>query len=195
MPPPSSRHHEAANVGVIVLIILALGLCGLAAYQWTRETTFRKGIEALRQTNVVTLTLQSEAEAKATRYQHELASVEKLRADLAEENKTNKAELQKLRIEVSRLTLGFQTATNAVAAYSNAVQQANQSILAQNDSIKKLNEEFKKLVDDRNELVKKYNTLAADFSKTVDEYNSLVKKFEDYQKQAQEALAGGKKEK
>lgn len=190
---PSVRRHQAANVGVIILIVLSLALCGLVAYQWTRETTFRKGIEQLRQTNAFVLTLQSEAEAKATRYQHELGSIEKLRADLVEEGKTNRAELSRLKIELSKISLGYQNATNALAVYSNAVAQANQSILVQNDSIKKLNEEFKKLAADRNELATKYNALATDYSKSVDEYNKLVKQFEDYQKQVAEAQAQTKK--
>ncbi len=189
-----SRRHEAANVGVIILIVLALGLCGLAAYQWTRETTFRQGIEALRQTNVVLMTLQNEAENKSTRYQHELANVEKLRAELVAENRTNKAKVSKLELEISKLGVNYLQATNLIAVFSNAVQQANQNILIQNESIKKLNEEYKRLADERNDVIKKFNALATDSQKTVEEYNKLAKQFEDFQKQVEEQL-GGKKDK
>lgn len=190
----SHRRLEAANVGVIILIILSLGLCGLAAYQWARETTLREGIVSLRQTNVVLMTLQNEAENKATRYQGELAEVEKKRADILAENKTNKSTLIKLDREVSKLAASLSYSSNLVVAFSNGVQQANQSIIIQNDSIKKLNEEFKKLADERNEVIKKYNALAQDQHKTVEEYNKLVQQFEDFQKQVEEQL-NPKKEK
>lgn len=190
----SRRRREDANVGVIILILLSLGLCGLAAYQWTRETTFRKGIETLRQTNVVLMTLQNEAENKATRYQSELADVEKKRADIIAENRTNKFRLGKLELEVSRLEANLNYSSNLVVAFSNAVQNANQSIRIQNQTISNLNSEFKKLAEDRNEVVKKYNALAQDQQKTVEEYNKLVKQFEDFQKQVEEQL-NPKKEK
>ncbi len=190
----SRRRLEAANVGVIILIILSLGLCGLAAYQWTRETTLREGIVSLRQTNVVLMTLQNEAENKAIRYQGELAEVEKKRADILAENKTNKLKANRLDLEVSKLASSLSYSSNLVVAFSNGVQQANQSIIIQNDSIKKLNEEFKKLADERNEVIKKYNALAQDQHKTVEEYNKLVKQFEDFQKQVEEQL-NPKKEK
>jgi chromosome segregation ATPase len=190
----SRRRLEAANVGVIILIILSLGLCGLAAYQWTRETTLREGVVALRQTNVVLMTLQNEAENKATRYQGELADVEKKRADILAENKTNKIKVTKLDMEVGKLSASLSYSSNLVVAFSNGVLQANQSITIQNESIKKLNEEFKKLADERNEVIKKYNALAQDQQKTVEEYNKLVKQFEDFQKQVEEQL-NPKKEK
>ncbi len=183
-----ARRHEAANVGVIVLIALALGLCGLAAYQWTRETTFRARIEALNQTNVVMRTLQNEAENKTIRYQAELANVEKARVDIVAENRTNKIRVGKLELEVSKLGANYFQATNLVTVFSNAVQQANQNIQIQNESIKTLNEEYKKLAADRNEVIKKFNALAEDSQKTVLEYNKLAKQFEDFQKQVEEQL-------
>ena len=190
----SRRRREDANVGVIILILLSLGLCGLAAYQWTRETTFRKGIETLRQTNVVLMTLQNEAENKATRYQSELADVEKKRADIVAENRTNKFRLGKLELEVSKFEANLNYSSNLVDAFSNAVQNANQNIRIQNQSISNLNSEFKKLAEDRNEVIKKYNALAQDQQKTVEEYNKLAKQFEDFQKQVEEQL-NPKKEK
>lgn len=182
------RRLEDANVGVVILIILSLGLCGLAVYQWTRETTFRGGIESLRQTNVVLMSLQNEAENKASRYQTELADVEKRRADIVAENRTNKFKVGKLEIEVDKLGANLNYSSNLVVAFSNAVQNANRSIQLQNQSISNLNTEFKKLADDRNDVVKKYNSLAQDQQKTVEEYNKLVKQFEDFQKQVEEQL-------
>jgi len=190
----SRRRLEDANVGVIILIVLALGLCGLAAFQWTRETTFREGIESLRHTNVVLMTLQNEAENKATRYQAELADVEKKRADIVAENRTNKFRVGKLELEVAKFEANLNYSSNLVVAFSNAVQNANQSIRIQNQSISNLNTEFKKLAEDRNEVVKRYNALAQDQQKTVEEYNKLVKQFEDFQKQVEEQL-NPKKEK
>lgn len=192
--PQTSRRRESANVGVIILILLSLGLCGLSAYQWTRETTFRKGIEALRQTNVFVMTLQNEAENKAQRYQTELSEVERKRADIMAENRTNRIRIAKMDRELAKLMSELESSSNHVVAFSNGVQQANLNIQIQNDSIKQLNEEFKKLADDRNEVVKKYNALAVDQHKTVEEYNKLVKQFEDYQKQVEEQL-NPKKEK
>jgi chromosome segregation ATPase len=184
----SRGSREDANFGVIILILLSLGLCGLAAYQWTRETTFRKGIETLRQTNVVLMTLQNEAEHKATRYQVELADVEKRRADLVAENRTNRLRLGKLEVEISKLEANLNYSSNLVIAFSNGVQNANQSIRIQNQSISNLNSEFKKLAEDRNDVVKRYNARAQDQQKTVEEYNKLVKQFEDFQKQVEEQL-------
>lgn len=190
----SRRRLEDANVGVIILILLSLGLCGLAAYQWTRETTFRKGIESLRQTNVVLMTLQNEAENKATRYQAELADVEKRRADIMAENKTNRSKVNKLELEVAKFEANLNYSSNLVVAFSNAVQNANQSIRIQNQSISNLNGEFKKLADDRNEMVKKYNALAMEQTKTVEAHNKLAQEFENYVKQVEEQL-NPKKEK
>lgn len=190
----SRRRRKDANVGVIILIVLSLGLCGLAAYQWTRETTFRKGIESLRQTNVVLMTLQNEAENKATRYQTELADVEKRRADIVAENRTNRLKLGKLELENSKFEANLKYSSNLVVVFSNAVQNANASIRTQNETISNLNSDFKKLAEDRKELVNKYNTLAQDQTKTVEEYNKLAKQFEDFQKQVEEQL-NPKKEK
>lgn len=146
-----------------LLILFALGLCALVAFQWHREGQLSTKLRTLQDTvqNQQTLrgSLQS-AEAKAAQAENQLRQ-------LRETSDANNVAIARLNEELQQARAACSRLTAEADAYKSALAQANTNIIT-------LNESLKTLTDERNAAAVKYNELA-------ETYNALVKKWNDEQ--------------
>lgn len=156
------------NLLQYLLILFALALCGLIAFQWHREAALQQEVHSLsdqlqrQRTTAVTLS-NSVKQADA--------EISRLQGLTSQFDDANKATLN----EIGRLNDALKThATNPaeVDAYKKALETANARIAKQNDDLKKLADDhnnavlqFNKLTEDYNELVKKWNAQQEQLSK------------------------------
>lgn len=154
-----------------LLILFALALCGLIAFQWVRETDLRKDVQGLtdntRQKTETILNL----EATIRRHEGEIRRLDDLKKQLTSQVKTNEAEISELRRGLDKATNEAERNLKQSEIYKDALTRANDNIVKQNEDIRKQNEDMKKLADDRNEMVGKFNKIATDYNELVAKWN------------------------
>jgi chromosome segregation ATPase len=167
-----------------LLVVLALGLCGLCAFQWYEQTQQRNEIGALNEmvfqknsdiqnatNSVATLTQQVEQmDARLTELKATAATNEQLVA-------VQKAEIIKWQFTSEGLT-------NEIAQYKQAVDTFQSKLKDAYDGIGKQNETITNLISERDDLVKKYNG-------SVEDRNDIVAKYNDLAKQVEKIQSGG----
>jgi septal ring factor EnvC (AmiA/AmiB activator) len=186
-----SRRRASASAGVAILITLAVGLCGLVAYQWYRDAGLRRQIaDRNRQINALN-EQKHEVEVTGKRVEEELKRVEQLKERLSEQDKTNKVELSRTKKELAETTLKLERVGKEAEAYKQAYEQMRTNILAQNESMKKLNEAYLQAVNVNKEIREKYDKLGKD---AVEVQGQRDKCYEQAEK-LQQALAAATSEK
>lgn len=165
------------SVGISLLIVLAICLCGLCAYQWWREYHLREQIEAGNRTIQSLQEDKAGAEQLSERYREEVRRIEIDRGELQEIVRTNAAEVSRLKAELSQLTLDSEQSLTRVDVFKDALEKANQAIQQQNEGVRKMNEEFKRLAEERNVAVEKFNELAREYDALAQQYNEAVERY------------------
>jgi len=161
-----------------LLIVLALGLCGLCVYQWYDQTVQRNRLEKL---NLVladkSLAIQGYTNSLDT-LNHEVAQTAAATNDQA--NLIQKHEL-------TRLQLLTEVQTNEISQYQTAVSNLQAKLGELVEGIKKQNAAIGELTTQRDDFLQKLNDSIKDRNAVVDKYNELVK-------QVDKANAAGIKE-
>lgn len=162
-----------------LLIVLALALCGLCAFQWYEQTLQRK--EIITQNGIIyqkNMTIQSATNsvAQLTRQVEQMdASLTQVRAEAA--TNARLASRQKLRIEqLQFIATGL---TNEITQYKAAVDSLQSKLKEAYAGIEKQNAAITNLVAQRNEYVQKYNDEVKGRNDVVNKYNDLVKQVKD----------------
>ena len=169
-----------------LLILLALCLCGLVAFQWVRETDLRKDVQSLTDTVHDKMEAIQNLQGTVKHDEAEIQRLEGLRNELNALAKTNAAQIAGLTKDLEKATNALDRSEKQIEVYKDALQKANENILKQNEDIKTQNEELKKLAEERNEVVKKFNKMATDYNELVNKWN---KQQEDLAKTATNAPA------
>jgi hypothetical protein len=176
-----SRRSQAASAGVSLLIALALGLCGLVAYQWYRDADLRKQLTERGKQMQAMNEQKHEIEVTGKRVEEELKRVEQLKERLTEQDKTNKVELSRTKRDLAEANLKLERATKQGDAYKVAYEKMATDIKAQNESMKKLNEAYLNVVNVQKDTVEKYKKLATDCEELNARYNKLFEQAEKLQ--------------
>jgi uncharacterized coiled-coil DUF342 family protein len=159
-----------------LLIIFALGLCGLCTWQWYVQVLQRKEMNAIAQTNYdQAMAIQAYTNTIHTQD----LKIDQLNAAITELKdivKSNNVEIAGLREDKDRLTSHVDQYSNAVVVLQAQIKQANESIRQQNESVKAL-------VAERDEYVKRLNEGIKERNDVVTKYNELVKQYEELQAQ------------
>lgn len=171
------------SVGVGMLIILALGLCGLCAVQWVRETRLRVRVDELQGERQKLNDEKVAVEAQGKRLQEDIQRIEKERSDLMKNAETNNAQMVRMRVDLQRANLSLEQTNKVLAIYVEGLRKANDAIRQQNDGVTKLKADYTKLVEDRNQIVGKFNDLAKQHEGTVKQFNELIDKWNTQQEQ------------
>ena len=157
-----------------LLILFALALCVLVAFQWHREA------KSVRKVQSLTDTLHERDEALQSLHgtirqqEAEILRLDSLKNELNESLKSNKTLMGQLTADLQKSDLAGERLGREVAAYKEALDRANASIKQQNESIASQNEEMQKLAADRNDVVLKLNKLTEDYNNLVKKWNELV---------------------
>jgi uncharacterized protein (DUF3084 family) len=177
----SSRRSQSASAGVSLLIALALGLCGLVAFQWYRDADLRKQLAERGKEMQAMNEQKHEIEVTGKRVEEELKRVEQLKERLTEQDKTNKVELSRTKRDLAEANLKLERATKQGDAYKVAYEKMATDIKAQNESMKKLNEAYLNVVNVQKDTVEKYKKLATDCEELNARYNKLFEQAEKLQ--------------
>jgi chromosome segregation ATPase len=164
-----------------LLIVLALGLCGLCAWQWYGETIQRNQVEELKQTADQKLVLIQDYTNSIQTMQHQIKEMDAHITELRETVKTNDQTILDQRRELNQSEAQNDALTNEIAQYKQAVDTLEAKLKDAYDGIQKQNDAIKQLAAQRDEFVKKYNDLVIDRNNVVSNYNDLAARFEKLQ--------------
>lgn len=164
------------NILQNLLVLLALCLCALIAFQWHRETKLRQEVQKLNDTVHDKLENIQSMEGTLKRSEEEVRRLDGLKVELTEAVKSNRMQIAQLAKDLAKSDAEVEKGLRKIEDFKAALEQANESIKKQNEDIKKQNEEVKKLAEERNDSVTKYN-------KVVAEFNDLAKKWNELQQQ------------
>ena len=161
-----------------LLILLALALCGLCAWQWYAETVQRKTIGDLNQ-------MVFDRNAAIENYTNSIASlnthVNEMDGHIAELKitvATNEQMVATQSAQIEQLRFDNTTFTNEIAQYKEAVDTLESKLKDADAGIDQQNETISNLLSQRNDLVQKYDELATNRNDIVAKYNALVKQTE-----------------
>ena len=167
-----------------LLIIVALGLCGLCVYQWYGQTLQRNALQKLEQT-VYERSAAIQGYTNSIRNMDgQLTQMDARITQLKLEARTNADLVITQKREIGSLQAIADGLTNQVAEYRSAVESLQGKLKEAYGGIQKQNEAMKELVAQRDEFVKKLND-------SVKERNDVVAKYNDLAAQAAK-LQGGK---
>ena len=161
-----------------LLILLALALCGLCAWQWYAQTVQRKTIGDLNQ-------MVFDRNASIENYTNSIASLNS-RVDEMDERiaglkitvATNEQMVVSQKAQIEGLQFDSDNFSNEVVQYKAAVNTLESRLKDANDGIDRQNETISNLLSQRNDLVLKYDELATNRNDIVAKYNEMVKQAE-----------------
>jgi chromosome segregation ATPase len=164
-----------------LLIVLALGLCLLCAWQWRNQTQQRNRIEGLGQEiNRDALTIQEKTNSIAT-MQQQINQMDAQITGLKDEAATNNALILTQRRELNKLEAESDGLTNQVTQYKQAVDTLEARLKSAYDGISKQNDAIMELTSQRDDFVQKLNDSVKDRNEVVKKYNELVAQWEKLQ--------------
>jgi len=169
------------NFQVNLLIILALGLCGLCARQWYEQTVQRGEIQTLnRMVYDRNAAIQGYTNSIAT-LNHQVNQMDAHLTDIKAAAATNEQLVISQKAEIAQLQFANDNFTNEIVQYKQAVDALESKLKEVYAGIDKQNEAISNLVAQRNDLVQKYNDEVKDRNDVVAKYNDLVKQVEKLQ--------------
>jgi chromosome segregation ATPase len=161
-----------------LLILLAIALCGLCAWQWYAETVQRKTIGELNQ-------MVFDRNAAIENYTNSIASLNSQVGEMDERitalkvtMATNEQMIVSQKAQIDQLQFDNGTFTNEIVQYKAAVDTLESKLKDADDGIDRQNETISNLLSQRNDLVEKYDELAPNRNDIVTKYNALVKQEE-----------------
>jgi chromosome segregation ATPase len=163
------------NFQVNLLIVLALGLCGLCARQWYEQTIQRNAIQTLNQLVYErNAAIQSYTNSIAT-LNHQVNQMDARLTEIKAAAATNEQLIISQKAEIVQLQFANANLTNEVVQYKQAVDALESKLKEVYAGIDKQNEAITNLLAQRNDLVQKYNDEVKDRNNIVEKYNELVK--------------------
>jgi chromosome segregation ATPase len=177
-----------------LLIILALGLCGLCVSQWYGQTIQRNEIQTLEQ-SVYGKSAAIQAYTNSMRtMDRQIAQMDARITELKAQAKTNAEFVVTQNREINRLQVVAEGLTNEITEYKSAVETLQGKLKEAYDGIKKQNEAMKELAAQRDEFLNKLNDSVKERNAIVAKYNDLANQYKDLVSQVQKAQTPGAKQ-
>jgi chromosome segregation ATPase len=164
-----------------LLIILALALCGLCAFQWYEQTVQREEITTLN--GIVydkNVAIQDATNSIAT-LNHQVEQMDARITEIKSAAAMNDALVVTQRVELAQLQFDNASLTNEIAQYKIAVDTLTAKLKEAYADIAQQNDTITNLVAQRDDFVKKFNDEVKDRNDVVTKYNDLVKQVQSQQ--------------
>ena len=164
-----------------LLIVLALGLCGLCAWQWYEQTVQRDEIET--QNRLVydrNAAIQGYTNSLAT-LNHQVMQLDARLTEMKMAAATNELLILSQKDEIVRLRMENASFTNEIAQYKAGVDALEAKLKEAYAGLDRQNEAITNLISQRNNLAQKYNDEVRDRNDVVAKYNDLAKQVEKLQ--------------
>ncbi len=173
-----------------LLILAALGLCGLSVAQWQREARLRAEIGRITGLYQAENQLRVKTEEKAAAFEQEIARLTQLRADTEarllevtdELTATQTDQLQRgfsIAVLGSELTASrerLQLAEQRLAEFSKLIAERQESVTDQNTVITEANARLKQLAAERDKAIAELNTRTKAYNELVEKYNKQMQR-------------------
>ena len=173
------------NFQVNLLIVLALGLCGLCVWQWYEQTIQRDEITTMNgmiyEKNAA---IQNATNSIAT-LNHQVNQMDTRLTEIKAVVATNEQLVISQKADLTQLQFANLNLTNTITQYKAAVETLEAKLKEAYAGIDKQNETITNLIAQRNDLVQKYNDEVKDRNDVVAKYNELAE-------QVKKLQAGGK---
>lgn len=157
-----------------LLIILAICLCGLCAYQWYNQTGQRKAVQELNQMVYDKSVAIRDYSNSISTMNHQLAEMDSNLTVLRSEARTNAETIAAQEREIEQLQILNERMTNEITQYQDAVGVLTNKLNEAYAGIENQNTAIKELTTQRDELVQKYNDEVKDRNNVVSNYNALA---------------------
>jgi chromosome segregation ATPase len=164
-----------------LLVVLALALCGLCAWQWYEQTVQRDEITTLNgivyQKNA---DIQNDTNSIAT-LNHQVEQMDARMTESKAAAATDELLVAEQKRRISKLEFNNLNLTNEVVQYQQAVATLSAKLKDAYADLGKQNETITNLVAQRDEIVKKFNDEVKDRNEVVAKYNDLVNQVQKQQ--------------
>jgi chromosome segregation ATPase len=169
------------NLHQNLLIILALALCGLCAFQWREQTAQRNEITTMNgilyQKNIAI----RDATNSLTVLNHQIETLDTSLVEVKANAATNEQLVASQKAEILLLQASNLDLTNDITQYKQAVDTLEAKLKDAYADLQKQNDALTNIVAQRDDLVKKYNDEVKDRNDVVAKYNDLAKQVEKSQ--------------
>jgi len=169
------------NFQANLLIVLALALCGLCAFQWYEQTLQRNEITTMNgilyDKNVA---IQDATNSIAT-LNHQVAQMDARLTEIKAAAATSAKLVVSQKAEIVQFQFTSANLTNEIAQYRTAVDTLESKLKEAYAGIAQQNETITNLVAQRDDFVKKFNDEVKDRNDIVAKYNDLVKQVQQPQ--------------
>lgn len=177
-------HLGGGTVANLIFALLALGLCGLCTFQFSREGQLRVTLENLSRTNATVTGELEDARKEGARWKAEVTEVSKHLVD-------NEALVQSNKVELTALKTLLRSTSNTVVSVTSSRDAFKERFEQQAEITRKAVEATKKLKTDAEAEIKKIAAVAEERTATANkyaaDYKELVEAFEKFRAQAQAA--------
>ena len=164
-----------------LLIVLALALCGLCAFQWYEQTLQRNEITTMNgmlyEKNVA---IQDATNSIAT-LNHQIVQMDARITEIKAAAATNEQLIVSQRVELAHLQFNNASLTNEIAQYKNAVDTLTAKLKDAYADVEQQNAAITNLVAQRDDFVKKFNDEVKDRNDVVAKYNELANQVQKQQ--------------
>ena len=169
------------NFQVNLLIVLALGLCGLCVWQWYEQTIQRDEITTMNgmiyEKNAA---IQGNTNSIAT-LNHQVNQMDARLTEIKAVAATNEQLVISQKADIAQLQFANLNLTNTITQYKTAVDTLEAKLKDAYAGIDKQNETITNLIAQRNDLVQKYNDEVKDRNDVVAKYNDLAEQVKKLQ--------------
>jgi chromosome segregation ATPase len=164
-----------------LLVFLALGLCGLCAWQWYVQTLLHDEGQALQKTIFKQAGDIQGYTNSIKNMDAEIAGLSTRINELKHAAMTNEQTIFLQKREVSRLQSTGDMLSNQIVQYKGVVDQMESRLKEASTGIAKQNDAIKLLVAERDDTIKKYNESIKERNALAEKYNNLVDRFNKLQ--------------
>lgn len=164
-----------------LLISLALGLCGLCAFQWYQQTLQRNEITTLNGMVYEKNVAFQDATNSIALLNHQVEQMDARLTEVKAAAATNEQLVVQQKIEIGRLEFAGVNLTNEIVQYKVAVDTLTSKLKDAYASIGQQNSVVTNLVTQRDDFVKKFNDAVKDRNDVVVKYNDLVNQVQKQQ--------------
>jgi chromosome segregation ATPase len=164
-----------------LLITVALGLCGLCAFQWYEQTVQRNEITTLNGMVYEKNVAIQEATNSISTLNHQVEQMDARITEIKAAAATNEQLVVVQKVEIARLEFNNLNLTNEIVQYKAAVDTLQSKLKEAYNGIKQQNDVITNLIVQRDDLLKKFNDSVKDRNDVVTKYNDLVNQVQKQQ--------------
>jgi chromosome segregation ATPase len=164
-----------------LLIVLALGLCALCAWQWYVQTRLHLMGEALQQTVFHQAAAIQGYTNSISNMDAEIAGLSTRINELKQTAMTNETLAAEQKHEILRLRSSSELMSNEIVQYKDIVDKLEAKLKEASEGILKQNDAIRQLAAERDAAIQKYNDSIKDQRALAEKYNSLVDRFNKLQ--------------